>query len=153
VPANDSSPGTSEISVERVLLVEDNDDACAAMAMLLQLEGFAVETASNGASAIASATCALPDLVLLDIGLPDMDGFEVARRIRALPDGHHCIMIAVTGYGQPQDVVKALAAGFDHHITKPLSLSALHEAIAAVRRTRQDMMRAARWHLSQSDNR
>jgi len=127
---------TSASSVKRVLLVEDNDDARGSMAMLLRVEGFDVEAECDGMSALASCNRALPDLALLDIGLPDIDGYEVARRIRAMPGAQHCILIAVTGYGQPEDVAKALAAGFDHHITKPLTLSALHEALAMMQRGR-----------------
>jgi signal transduction histidine kinase/CheY-like chemotaxis protein len=116
----------------RVLVVEDNDDARCSLSMLLQMQGYAVEATATGEAGIAAAGASMPDLVLLDIGLPDVDGYEVARRIRALAGGGNCIIVAVTGYGQPKDVDRALGGGFDSHVTKPMTLATLRHLLSSI---------------------
>ena len=103
----------------RLLIVDDNRDAAESMAMLQELSGHSTRVAFHGESAIAIASEFKPDVVLLDIGLPGMDGFEVARRLRALPRGEDAFMIALTGYGSEQDRQLTKAAGFDRHLVKP----------------------------------
>ncbi|MGQ0750930.1 MAG: hybrid sensor histidine kinase/response regulator [Betaproteobacteria bacterium] len=116
----------------RILLVEDNDDARVMMRAMLTLSGHLVHEAADGTTALSLAENALPDVALIDIGLPDIDGFEVARRLRASPVCANAALIALTGYGQPQDVRRALDAGFDAHLVKPVGAEELQAAIARV---------------------
>jgi CheY-like chemotaxis protein len=109
----------------RVLVVEDGDDAREMMLAMLTLHGHNVRTAADGVSAVSESARFHPDVVLLDIGLPDIDGYEVARRLRAGPLGRHLYLVALTGYGQSEDEVAAYAAGFDKHMTKPVEPEAL----------------------------
>src|SRR5688572_32722649 len=102
-----------------VLLIEDNDDAREAVAALLELEGCVVETAAEGVSGIELVRTNRPDVALVDIGLPGIDGYEVARRIRALGPPQP-FLVALTGYGRPEDRQRATEAGFDAHLVKPV---------------------------------
>ena len=118
----------------RVLIVEDNDDARAMLRAAVELAGHHVEDRADGASGLAAALALRPDVAVVDLGLPRLDGFEVARGIRAgRPDGGGPLLIALTGYGQPEDQRKARAAGFDRHFTKPVDTDALLRAIAEAR--------------------
>jgi signal transduction histidine kinase len=121
-------------SDRRILVVDDNVDSAEAMAMMLQMAGNEVRMSHDGPSALAEAANFRPDVVLLDIGLPGMDGYEVARRLRALPHLQQALLIAQTGWGQADDRRRAREAGFDHHLVKPVELSALHELIAGLNR-------------------
>ncbi|WP_229205938.1 ATP-binding protein [Duganella sp. Leaf126] len=114
----------------QVLLVDDNVDAAAAGAELLTLMGHAVRTAHSGAAALAAVREAMPQVAILDIGLPDMDGYTLAAAIRAEAGGSAVRLVALTGYGQKEDVERAYAAGFDLHLTKPASLDDLQLATA-----------------------
>jgi PAS domain S-box-containing protein len=109
----------------RVLVVEDNRDASEALAMLLEMYGHDATVFSDGPKAIEAASKTAFDLALLDIGLPGMDGYEVARRIRMLPNAKSMQLVALTGYGQETDKQRALAAGFDEHLTKPVKIEQL----------------------------
>ncbi|MDL2355237.1 MAG: ATP-binding protein [Pseudomonadota bacterium] len=109
----------------RLLVVDDNDDAAMMLAMLLEASGYAVSTEGNSRAGLERALAAPPDVCLLDIGLPEMDGYELARRIRAAPALARTTLIAITGYGQPEDKQKAYAAGFDHHLVKPVNTAEL----------------------------
>jgi CheY-like chemotaxis protein len=111
--------------VRSVLVVDDNKDAAESLAMLLQFEGCSVSTAADGAEALDAFDRMHPEIVLLDIGLPDIDGFEVARRIRSRQGPQKVMLIALTGWGQEQDKKRAAQAGFDEHLTKPLNLDLL----------------------------
>jgi signal transduction histidine kinase/DNA-binding response OmpR family regulator len=102
-----------------ILVVDDNHDAATGIAAMLELEGHAVRTAHDGEEALAAATAHCPVVVVLDIGLPMLDGYEVARRLRAMPELAGALLIAVTGYGQNEDRQAAHDAGFDHHFVKP----------------------------------
>jgi CheY-like chemotaxis protein len=117
-------------AVCRVLVVDDNIDAADTVALFLRMEGHSVETAHSGPEAVERANAFQPEVVLLDIGLPGMDGFEVVRRLRALPATQHALMIALTGYGQKSDQEQAQQAGFDHHLVKPADIGALAGLIA-----------------------
>jgi len=104
---------------QRILVVDDNRDAAESVAMVLQAEGHDVQVALGADEALQVAPAWRPGVVLLDIGLPRMDGYEVARRLRAEPALQGCCLVALTGYGQPSDRKRALDAGFDHHLVKP----------------------------------
>lgn len=113
----------------RVLIVEDNADAAAMLALVLQIEGHDVRTAADGPAALAAVRVEPPDLVLCDIGLPRMDGFAVAREIRATPGMGKVTLVALTGYGRDEDRDLSRAAGFDYHFVKPLDPAALEELL------------------------
>jgi CheY-like chemotaxis protein len=116
--------GHRETPLRHILLVEDNPDARDAMRALLELDGHTVEVAAEGTQGIDLARAKRPDVALIDIGLPGLDGYEVARRVRAL--GPNCpVLIALTGYSQPEDRRRAQEAGFDAHLVKPVDPSAL----------------------------
>lgn len=108
-----------------VMLVDDNIDALEAMMMTLQTLGHTVVTASDGQSAVVRAAGVRPDVILLDLGMPAMDGFETARRLRALPELSGAKLVALTGFGQPEDKRRTLEAGFDLHLVKPADLDEL----------------------------
>jgi two-component system CheB/CheR fusion protein len=108
----------------RVLVVDDNVDAADSLGMLLQVRGDDVRIAYDGAEALEAERAFHPDVVLLDIGMPKMSGYEVATRIRAARGGG-VLIVAITGWGQEQDRARAREAGFDHHFTKPVDFEAL----------------------------
>ena len=116
----------------RVLVVDDNVDAAQMLATLLEMNGYEVDIEYDGQGALASAVQAPPDVALLDIGLPDIDGHELARRLRAMPETTQAVLVALTGYGQVEDQQRAYKAGFDHHMAKPADLAKLLELLAAV---------------------
>jgi CheY-like chemotaxis protein len=120
VPEEPSTPPfAQDDSVRRVLVVDDNVDAATMLATFLELSGHRTELAYTGADAVAAAARFQPDVLLLDIGLPDITGYEVARQVRALPDVGQATLVAVTGWGQAQDRQRAREAGFDLHLVKP----------------------------------
>jgi two-component system CheB/CheR fusion protein len=114
----DSDSGTT--LGRRILLVDDNPDVVDTLALTLRLAGYEVQTTDNGPDAVKAAMAMQPDVVLLDIGLPGMDGYEVARQLRQQPSSAMAQLIAVTGYGSEEDRRQAREAGFDHHLTKPV---------------------------------
>jgi signal transduction histidine kinase/CheY-like chemotaxis protein len=116
----------------RVLVVEDGEDAREMMHAMLTLHGHDVRTVPDGGRALEEVARFRPDAVLLDIGLPDMDGYEVARRLRAAPHGEGLFLVALTGYGQSEDEAAAYAAGCDRHMTKPVEPAALARTLAEV---------------------
>jgi PAS domain S-box-containing protein len=115
----------------RVLIVEDNVDARESLRTILELSGHQVYEAADGLSGVEQAASLHPEVALIDIGLPGMDGYEVVRRIRSMPGGGEIFLIALTGYGQPRDRQQARDAGFDAHLVKPVDLERLCEVIAA----------------------
>ncbi|HYD48676.1 MAG TPA: response regulator [Terriglobales bacterium] len=112
-----------------VLVVEDNADAAESMMMLLELLGHQVHIANDGFAGVEAARTQSPQIMLVDIGLPGIDGYEVARRVRRDPDLCHIILVALTGYGCDDDKREAAAAGFDRHMVKPVDPDALQELI------------------------
>lgn len=104
----------------RVLLIDDNLDAAESLAQLLALSGHDARTAPDGTRGLALASEFTPQVVFCDLGLPGMNGYEVARRLRALPFGRDMLVVALTGYGQPGDREKTAQAGFDAHLVKPV---------------------------------
>ena len=114
----------------RILIADDNNDALESLATLLQLSGHEVFTATNGGTALQSVERHLPEVVLLDIGMPLLDGYEVAKRIRAQPWGQRITLVALTGWGQDSDRRRSREAGFDSHLVKPLDLETLTDLLA-----------------------
>jgi signal transduction histidine kinase len=115
----------------RVLVVDDNEDAATSLAELLRFDGHVVESAFTARGALDKFESFGPDIVLLDIGLPEMDGYEVARRMRSLSGSRRFALVALTGYGQSSDRDRALDAGFDDHLVKPVDFDALRRVLAA----------------------
>ena len=120
-----------------VLVVDDNDDAADSLAALLELEGFSVATAYDGAGAVAAAVAGRPDVVVMDLGMPGMDGYQAARQIRAAPGGERILLIALTGWGQSDARRRTVAAGFDHHLIKPVDVEQILR-LAEQRQRRDD---------------
>jgi len=118
----------------RILLADDNRDALDSLATLLQCDGHEVHTAADGAEALAVAAQCRPDIILLDIGMPKLDGYEVAKRIRAEPWGKSAVLIALTGWGQDEDRRRSREVGFDSHLVKPLDPEALAALLAKLPR-------------------
>jgi len=141
-PALGPAPGGAETVQEtaaqalRLLVVDDNVDAAATLGMLLEACGHEVAVEHDSHAALARARRLRPDAALLDIGLPEMDGNELARRLRADPATAAIVLIAVTGYGQEQDRRNALEAGFDHHLVKPVDLDRLTGLLAEIQAQR-----------------
>jgi len=115
-----ASNGSPPSASKRILVADDNRDGAETMSMLLQLSGHEVYLAHSGAEAFEVARRERPDIAVLDIGMPDLNGYEVAERIRREAWGERIKLIAVTGWGQPEDKRRALAAGFNYHLTKPV---------------------------------
>ena len=112
----------------RIVLIDDNVDAAESLAMLLRLKGHEVHIAYDGAEGVSLALKTLPDCVLVDIGLPDIDGYEVAKRLRS-HDHNGMLLVALTGYGQTEDRRRSEQAGFDHHLVKPVSQEVLEDLL------------------------
>jgi len=118
---------------QRVLLVDDNTDSSAPLSLLLQAKGHETRIAVDGEAAIEMADEFLPDCVVLDLGLPGIDGYEVARRLRERPYGAKLTLVALTGWAGKDVRVKAAAAGFDYHLVKPVNLEELERIVTAGR--------------------
>ncbi len=117
----------------RVLVVDDNTDAAESLALLLRLQGQEVQVAFDGSNALATAATFRPQIIFLDIGMPGMDGYEVARRLRREPNMEKVTLVALTGWGQEEDRRRSQDAGFDLHIVKPVEPEALQELFASFR--------------------
>ena len=116
---------------QRVLVVDDNRDAASSMGLLLKFLGAEVEVANSGPAALSAVESYHPAVVLLDLGMPGMDGYEVARRIRERPEFDDVTLIALTGWGQDEDRRRRHEAGFDHHLVKPADISSLQELLSS----------------------
>ncbi len=114
---------------KRILIVDDNRDGAESLSMLFSLLGHDPLVALSGEEGIAMFRERAPDFVFLDIGLPDIDGYEVCRRMRGLPHGKQAALVAITGWGSEDDKRRALEAGFDAHLTKPVELSQVQDFI------------------------
>lgn len=125
-----AATATSARLGRRILIADDNNDALESLATLLQIGGHEVFTATNGRTALQCAEHDRPEVALLDIGMPILDGYEVARRIRAQPWGERMTLVALTGWGQDSDRRRSREAGFDSHMVKPLDLDVLAELLA-----------------------
>ncbi|MCD2517685.1 response regulator [Massilia sp. G4R7] len=113
-------------------MVDDNGDAAESLALLLHSVGAEVRTALDGPAGLAQAAEFRPHALLLDLGMPGMDGFEVARRLRLDPAQAGLLIVALTGWGQQEDRRRTRAGGFDHHLTKPVDVDALLDILARV---------------------
>jgi CheY-like chemotaxis protein len=133
------SPEKPAFAQRCILVVDDNRDSADSLRLLLGLKGHVVRTAYDGQSALEEARALGPDLVLLDIGLPGLDGYEVARRIRAEASLPSPTLVAMTGWGRVEDTQRAREAGFDLHLTKPIDIEALERLIG----TPEDARRGA----------
>jgi PAS domain S-box-containing protein len=125
-PRDERPPG------RRVLIVDDNRDAAESLALLLQFSGYDVQTANDGLSAVRAMDDYRPAVVLLDIGMPGMDGYEVARRVRTRPDFSDVVLVALTGWGQDADRRRSTEAGFDRHLVKPVDPEVLRGLLASL---------------------
>jgi CheY-like chemotaxis protein len=132
-PSSDRQPRPLAAS-RRLLVVDDNADSAATLATLLRLEGHEVQVARDGISALDMASSYGPEMVLLDLGMPGMDGYEVARRLRQQPGMENVVLAALTGWGNQEDRRRTAEAGFDHHLVKPIELSVLENLISQLRR-------------------
>jgi CheY-like chemotaxis protein len=122
-------PGPPLSVAHRVLVVDDVADTANGLARLLRKQGHTVEVATDGAEACKQAHRFAPEVVLLDIGMPGMDGYEVARHLRSDDTCANMLLVALTGYGQDEDRRRALEAGFDEHLVKPIDFERLKELI------------------------
>ena len=117
-------------SHRRILVVDDHTDAAESLSELLELNGHEVHTVHDGLEAREAAASLRPDAVLLDIGLPGMSGYDIAREIRSQPWGRRMLLVAITGWGQPKDRARSREAGFDRHLVKPIDFGELEELLA-----------------------
>jgi CheY-like chemotaxis protein len=120
-----------------LMIVDDNVDAARTLASLLEAKGHQVTVMANARSALDDSVRKPLPLYILDIGLPDIDGHELARRLRAFSPTSGAVLVALTGYGQVHDQAMALAAGFDHHFVKPIDIAALDRILVEVAQARQ----------------
>jgi signal transduction histidine kinase len=130
-PASD--PNVQAPAARRILLVDDSEDTSGMLAILFRRQGHAVAVAADARQALAALDESLPEIAFVDIGLPDMDGYQLAAAIRARPGGDRILLIAVTGYGQPDDRRRSLDAGFDDHLLKPVKLEDLSRVLSRLR--------------------
>ena len=114
----------------KILVVDDNHDSALSLAMMLSIMGHETRTAHDGESAVSAAETFLPEVVLLDIGLPKLNGYEVAQRLREQPWGRAMFLIAVTGWGQEEDRQRSSEVGLDVHMVKPVEPAALEKLLA-----------------------
>jgi len=134
-PADEANPVRPTVPL-RILIADDNLDSAASLAMLLTLEGNETQTAHDGLEALEVAATFRPDVILLDIGMPRLNGYEVCRRIRQQSWGKNMVVIALTGWGQEEDKRRSLAAGVDSHLVKPVDHAALKKLLSGVTATR-----------------
>jgi PAS domain S-box-containing protein len=132
--AADAAPASPERPRRRVIVADDNRDAADSLAMMLRLAGHEVATAYDGREALDALAAQRPQVAILDIGMPEYDGYEVARAARREPWGASVLLVALTGWGQPSDRRRAAEAGFDHHFTKPVDPQRLEAVLAAAGR-------------------
>jgi CheY-like chemotaxis protein len=128
-PASEHA-GTAAKPRKRILVVDDHRDAARVLGLLLDSLGHEVQTATDGQQALATMSAFHPDIVFLDIGLPEIDGYEVARRVRKSPELRGTKLIALTGWSHAEDRARTREAGFDHHLVKPVGVKTLKEVLA-----------------------
>jgi CheY-like chemotaxis protein len=126
------APRRAAASALRILVADDSEDAAHTLATLLEISGYELHIAHDGEQALAVAESCRPDVVLLDIGMPKLNGYEVCRRFRECDWGRHMTVIALTGWGQDQDRRRTAEAGFNHHLVKPADPVALLEMLGGL---------------------
>lgn len=139
-PPNESTPSRAaeqSAVASRILIVDDNVDSADSLAMMLRMSGHDVHTVYSGQSALAAAIEYEPTIVLLDIGLPEVDGYEIARQLRQRPEFKAVWLIAITGCGQDADLQRSRDAGFDHHLVKPVDPHKLEELLGRLTEKRR----------------
>jgi CheY-like chemotaxis protein len=127
---SEHKPGPASGGKWKILIVDDSTDSARMFALLLSLQGHDVRVAHDGTEALACAASFLPDAAFLDIRLPGMDGYELARRLRQIPTLADVLLTAVTGFGDDDDLGRAREAGFDHHLLKPADPEAVKRILA-----------------------
>jgi CheY-like chemotaxis protein len=131
VPAADEVDRPSvDTPRRRVLIVDDHIDSAELLAALLEVDGHSVQMAHDGRAALSAARAFGPDFVLLDIGLPGLDGYDVIQELRGMPGVAEATIVATTGYGREEDRTRCLAAGFDEHLTKPVDLARIQRILS-----------------------
>jgi CheY-like chemotaxis protein len=125
----DATQRAARVQAHRILVVDDNADAADSLAMLLRLEGQEVTVAYDGEAALARAEADPPAVAFVDLGMPRMNGYELARQFRAHPRLGNVVLVALTGWGQAEDRQRTREAGFDHHLVKPVELEALRRLL------------------------
>lgn len=138
---NSSAPGT--FGRLPVLIVDDNKDGADMLQMMLEMDGYTVVTAYNGQGAVEAASKTRPEVILMDIGLPDIDGYEAARRIRQQPGGQDIVLIALTGWGHEHARRLATEAGMNHHFVKPVDLALLKEHLVEIEKSKHSFSAAS----------
>lgn len=119
---------------QRLMVIDDNKDAAESMSMLFELWGHEVLCTYDGRAALEAAAKYRPDAVFLDIGLPGMDGYEIAERLREIPESSRTVLVAITGYGQDEDRRRSREVGIDHHLVKPVAPETLHKLLDSLGR-------------------
>jgi CheY-like chemotaxis protein len=130
--ATTSPPQPADAARLKLLVIDDNVDAADSLRMLLTLNGHAAQAAHDSTAALQAAQDQKPDAILMDIGLPGLNGYQLAERVRATPGLQEVILVAVTGYGQPEDQQRSKRAGFDHHMVKPVDHQQLRKMLALI---------------------
>lgn len=133
-PTYEERPATAP-APRRILIVDDNNDAATSLSKMLSLLGYEARTAGDGVAGLAAFAEFRPEAALLDIGMPKMNGYELARQIRQQPRGDEVVLIAITGWGQDEDKQRTVEAGFDHHLVKPVNFAALTQLLASATAT------------------
>jgi signal transduction histidine kinase/ActR/RegA family two-component response regulator len=136
-----SPPAGADGRKMKVLVVDDNQDAADSLAALLEIDGFDVRAVYDGAAAVAATAQSQPDMIIMDLGMPGMDGYETARAIRQRPGAERILMLALTGWGQSDARRRTLEAGFDHHLVKPVELEQIIR-LAGARHNREQVQAA-----------
>jgi CheY-like chemotaxis protein len=127
-----SAATAAPASRRRILIADDNEDAVESLALMLNLMGNETRTAPDGLAALQVGETFAPDVVLLDIGMPKLNGYDAARRMRALPWGSRLVLVALTGRSQDEDRRRSHEAGFDFHLVKPIEPTALEKLLAII---------------------
>jgi CheY-like chemotaxis protein len=125
-----SDEGLAATTKKKILVVDDNQDSAMSLGMMLRLMGNDIRTAHDGLAAVEAAARFQPDMILLDIGLPKLNGYDACRQIREQPWSKETIIVALTGWGQDEDRRRSHEAGFDHHLVKPVEISALQALLS-----------------------
>jgi len=128
---SDKEEQVGRAAPRRILVADDNADSASSMALLLEILGNEVRTAFDGLDAVEVAAAFRPDVILMDIGMPRLDGYDACRRIREQPWGQDIVLIALTGWGQDEDMRKSRDAGFNHHLVKPVEPAMLEKLLGA----------------------